>query len=114
MSRQKTSGRAAVGKQAKRRKAEPLHGVHAITSAAVSRSASIGQRKRRYLVAMLIRTGCFIAMVVAPVGLEGKALLAAGAIFLPYAAVVIANAYSRGRQTPLASAEAPALEENRG
>lgn len=104
--------RAKHGKM--ERVAKSPEAVHAITTAALPRSASIGQRKQRYLVAMLVRTGCFIAMVVAPVGLEGKALLAGGAIFLPYVAVVIANAYTRGRQAPLDPPAARALGEDRG
>jgi len=79
---------------------------HAITNAAPARSISIEGRRRRYVGAMLLRTACFVAMVIAPVGLQGKLLLAACAIFLPYIAVVLANTYTRAR-TPEPQSPAP-------
>lgn len=61
-----------------------------ITSARRSRSADIGGRQTRYVVSMMVRTACFIGAVLA----EGmlRWVLVAGALFLPYIAVVLANA----------------------
>lgn len=65
--------------------------VHSITSAAVV-PLSKDQRSRevRYLWSMSIRTICFVAAVIASGPLRWTFL--AGAAFLPYFAVVIANA----------------------
>ena len=61
-----------------------------ITSARVARSADIRGRELRYVFSMLIRTVCFIGAVFA----DGifRWVLVAGALFLPYIAVVLANA----------------------
>lgn len=48
-------------------------------------------RQRRYAIAMAIRTVCFIAAVAVGPGWVRWALVA-GAVFLPFLAVVIANA----------------------
>lgn len=64
-------------------------------------------RFRRYLVTMGIRIGCFIlAVVIQPFGWWTWVLLA-GAIFLPYFAVVVANV---GMDASATTAEAPARE----
>jgi Protein of unknown function (DUF3099) len=65
-----------------------------VTEARQSRSEEIGQRERRYLVMMGIRVACFIATVVMFVNHAGwfTVIPAAGAIALPYFAVVVANA----------------------
>ena len=62
-----------------------------ITTAAASRNEDIRKRQRRYLASMSLRTICFVGAVI--VG-EGVAMwiLIFGAIFLPYVAVVMANA----------------------
>ena len=67
---------------------------HLVTEARESRSAEIGQRERRYLLLMGIRVVCFVITVVLVVNHVGwlAVLPAAGAIVLPYFAVVIANA----------------------
>lgn len=65
-----------------------------VTSAPKSLSNDLAGRQRRYLISMMIRTGCFILTVVLPSPYRWFAL--AGAITLPYIAVVIANA---GRET---------------
>ena len=64
-----------------------------ITSAPVSRSADIRRREIRYLLSMGIRTCCFVLAIVTdgPV----RWVLVAGAVFLPYVAVVLANATDR-------------------
>jgi hypothetical protein len=59
----------------------------------------VGARSARYLAMMGIRVACFILMVViTPYGWYTW-VFAAGAIFLPYIAVVIANVGSPTRQT---------------
>jgi len=61
-----------------------------ITTASTSRQDEISQRQRRYLLSMSLRTVCFIGAVLA----EGwlRWVLVAGAVVLPYVAVVMANA----------------------
>jgi hypothetical protein len=70
-----------------------------ITSAPKSLKSDLAGRQRRYLISMLIRTACFLLTVVLPSPYRWFAL--AGAMFLPYIAVVIANA---GRETVLPGA----------
>jgi hypothetical protein len=68
--------------------------VYTVTDAPVPISDDIRHRQRRYLISMGIRTGCFLAAVLAAVaGAPPWAvlLLVVGAIFLPYISVVIAN-----------------------
>lgn len=65
-----------------------------ITGAQVPLSEDQRQRTRRYLISMAIRTVCFIAAIIATGWLRWT--LVAGAVFLPYVAVVMANA-GRGR-----------------
>lgn len=61
-----------------------------ITTAPESRAAERDRRQRRYLISMAIRTVCFIgAVAVGPGWLRW--VLAAGAAFLPYVAVMMAN-----------------------
>jgi hypothetical protein len=65
-----------------------------ITTASTSRDADIAQRQKRYLQAMAIRVVCFIGAVAA--GLAHINWLwpicVAGALVIPYLAVVAANA----------------------
>lgn len=70
-----------------------------MTEARPSRSAEIGQRERRYLIMMGLRVVCFVITVVLFLNHAGwfSLLPAAGAILLPYFAVVVANAR---QQTP--------------
>ena len=65
-----------------------------VTEARQSRSAEINQRERRYLVMMGIRVLCFMVSILMFVNHLGWIALipAAGAILLPYFAVVVANA----------------------
>jgi len=64
--------------------------VHAITSARRSLSEDVHGRAVRYLVSMTIRTGCFVGIYFTDGWLRW--VMAAGAIFVPYVAVVLANA----------------------
>ena len=69
---------------------EPSSDVFTITGAQRGLSQEQTGRTRRYLISMGIRTGCVIAAIIVP-GWP-KWLFLAGAVILPYLAVVIANA----------------------
>jgi hypothetical protein len=71
----------------RRKGSEPVR----ITSASRSHRADLRGRERRYLISMGIRTLCFILTVVF-VGHWYTWVFLAGAVFLPYVAVVLANA----------------------
>ena len=64
-----------------------------ITSAAPSPHEDLRRRQRRYLLSMSLRSACFVGAVIA--GLAGIdwlwPILIAGALILPYIAVVLAN-----------------------
>jgi hypothetical protein len=62
-----------------------------ITTAAASRNEDIRARQRRYVFSMSLRTLCFVGAVILGQGVFMWILIAA-AIFLPYIAVVMANA----------------------
>jgi hypothetical protein len=65
-----------------------------ITTAGTSRNADTAGRQRRYLWSMALRTACVIgAVVVGPGWLRW--VLVAGAVLLPYVAVVAANAVNQ-------------------
>ena len=68
--------------------------VYDITSAQKSLSTDQPARQRRYFISMMVRTLCFILTVILPSPFRWFALV--GAVFLPYVAVVVANA---GRET---------------
>ena len=70
--------------------------VYDITSAQKSLSSDQPGRQRRYFISMMVRTACFILTVILPSPFRWFALT--GAVFLPYIAVVVANA---GRETVL-------------
>lgn len=85
--------------------------VHRVTSAQESLSDDLSRRTRRYLITMGIRTACFIAIVFTHGWVQW--LSVAGAVFLPYIAVIAANA---GRENdrfavqpvpPMSSTELP-------
>lgn len=61
-----------------------------ITNAPVAQSDELPGRARRYFISMMIRTICFLGAVF--VQNSWRWLLLIGAVFLPYLAVVIANA----------------------
>jgi len=69
-------------------------GIHDITSAQIALSNDLPRRQRRYFISMMVRTACFIAAVILPNPYRWFSL--AGAVFLPYIAVIMANA---GRET---------------
>jgi Flp pilus assembly protein TadB len=82
-----------------------------ITSARPSRSADIRRREIRYLLSMGIRTACFVLAIVTSGPLRW--VLVAGAVFLPYVAVVVANATDRrtyAGPAAFASEDRPRLE----
>lgn len=62
-----------------------------ITTAATSRDDDIAARQRRYVFSMAIRTLCFVGAIVVGPGVL-RWVLVAGAVLLPYVAVVMANA----------------------
>jgi len=79
--------------------------VFSVTSLPASLEDDQAQRMRRYLVSMGIRTACFILAVVALAVLHWTVVgwtLVAGAVVLPYIAVVMANAARSPQPTPLA------------
>ena len=65
-----------------------------ITTAQSGLSLDQSARQRRYFISMMIRTACFILTVLLPSPYRWIAL--AGALTLPYIAVIAANA---GRET---------------
>ena len=69
--------------------------VFTITGVRPALSEDQGARTRKYLISMFLRTACFVGAVIA----EGwlRWVLIAGAVFLPYIAVVIANAGRESR-----------------
>ena len=72
--------------------------VHSITGAAVSLSREQTGRTRRYLISMTIRTACVLLAIVVP-GWP-KWVFLAGAVVLPYLAVVVANSGQGRRFAP--------------
>lgn len=77
-----------------------------ITSAPISPADEMAGRMRRYIIAMTIRTVCFIGAVVLRDTWVMWVLLV-GAVFLPYVAVVLANAVNRRDDAPLATVVDP-------
>ena len=69
--------------------------VYRITGTRLGHSEDVRGRERRYLISMSVRTTCFVLAVVADGWLRWAFF--AGAILLPYIAVVLANA---GREQP--------------
>lgn len=72
------------------RREDPVQEVHRVTSAQESLSSEQSRRTRRYLISMSIRTVCFI-FVIFTTGWVQWAFIA-GAVLLPYLAVIAANA----------------------
>ena len=67
--------------------------VHSITSAREPFSAQVDHRERNYLISMAVRVACFLAFVAVDHWIRW--VLLAGAVFLPYVAVVIGNSAIR-------------------
>lgn len=67
-----------------------------ITTAASSKHDDIATRQRRYLASMTLRSLCFVGAIIAALAGIGWLwpILIAGALILPYIAVVMANAVS--------------------
>lgn len=94
-------------------------GVHSITDAATAHSEDMHQRMVKYALAMGIRMVCLILIFV----VDGwfKILMVAGAVFLPWIAVVIANGSDKAEihsdslldSAPLAELESPAETPDR-
>ncbi|HEU5036300.1 MAG TPA: DUF3099 domain-containing protein [Nocardioides sp.] len=65
-----------------------------ITTAPSNRRDDIAARQKRYLVSMSIRSACFVAAIVTALAGIGWLwpIFIAGALILPYVAVVMANA----------------------
>ena len=75
-----------------------------ITTAGSDPQADLARRQRKYVIAMSIRTLCFVgAAITGAMGLHWVwPFLIAGAVILPYVAVVMANANdSRTTELPL-------------
>jgi len=68
-----------------------------ITTAPPSRAEDTAARQRHYLVSMAIRTGCFVGAIVVGQGWL-RWVLIAGAVILPYVAVVLANVSANGSE----------------
>jgi Protein of unknown function (DUF3099) len=64
-----------------------------ITDARTAHSDDLKHRQKRYLLSMGVRTLCFVGAVIVDSWLRWVLLVAA--LFLPYIAVVMANAVSR-------------------
>ncbi|WP_346012397.1 DUF3099 domain-containing protein [Streptomyces sp. SID3343] len=82
--------------------------VYEISGARKGLTEDVAGRQRRYVISMSIRTVCFVSAVFTPS--PWRWILIAGALFLPYIAVVLANA---GREptsnTPIAAQVVPPL-----
>lgn len=80
-----------------------------VTSLEVSPEQERRSRFIKYTVAMIIRVICVVLAVIVPLGWL-TVVFAAGAVFLPYFAVVIANAQgSNSSRSSAKSAEAPTI-----
>ena len=72
--------------------------VYRISAAPTAHTDDIGVRYRKYVISMLIRTACFLLAVF--VDHWVRWVFVAGAVFLPYVAVVVANAGREHRDAP--------------
>jgi hypothetical protein len=86
--------------------------VHSITTAALSHSEDMHKRMVRYATAMGIRMVCIVLLLV----VDGwfKLLAIAGAVFLPWVAVIIANAQDKAETTSSALLDVPPPAELEG
>lgn len=71
------------------------------TATALPQSPEVDRRRRmvKYTIAMSVRTLCLIGLVVVPNWT--RFIFAAGAVVLPYVAVIVANVGSRGASDPI-------------
>jgi len=72
-----------------------------ITQVTPSRAQERAHRQRTYLISMGVRVACFLTAILVPAPLPVRMALIAGAIALPYFAVVVANASRSGSQRPV-------------
>ncbi|NAZ84262.1 DUF3099 domain-containing protein [Kineococcus sp. R8] len=82
-----------------------------MTTAPTSQTADIGIRYRKYVIQMVIRTVCFLLFVL--IDHWVRWFFVAGAVFLPYVAVVLANAGRESKGPPpeaLSVPDAPVRE----
>ncbi|MCK2216473.1 DUF3099 domain-containing protein [Actinomadura sp. ATCC 31491] len=84
--------------------------VHQVTDAKPSLSSDIRRREVSYLIKMGIRTLCLILAVVVPVPMPFRLLFVAGAVFLPYIAVIGAN--ERGEEAPPPTFQSPEANQS--
>jgi hypothetical protein len=84
---------------------QPPDEVVVITDARLSASEDLERRQRRYLWTMLVRVICFVALFFVPGWWKVVAL--AGAVFLPAAAVLLANDQDRRAPAPPRPEPAP-------
>lgn len=66
-----------------------------VTAVPVSAAEDRQHRQRAYLISMSLRVICFILAITLPAPMPVRITLIAGAVLLPYFAVVIANAARR-------------------
>lgn len=84
-----------------------------ITNAQFAISKGQASRQRRYAITMAFRTACFVAMIFVPGTFRW--VLFAGAVFLPYVAVLFANqADTRTALTEIQPASPPRLQLSAG
>lgn len=93
------------------RKDKSTDTVYTVTSVPVSPEDDLKSRLKKYSIAMAIRTVCVALLVV----VDGWMLLvvALGAIFLPYFAVVIANVQGSSPQTGKIESPTQSLPSNK-
>ena len=96
-----------TGRQAPRSSRRPDPDVVRITSAPTALGEDVASRMRRYLVQMSIRVVCFLGAVA--LDHWTRWLLVAGAVVLPYTAVLLANAGRERVADPGTFMTAPAL-----
>lgn len=91
----------------------PRHDVQTATALRSSPLADRRARMRKYTIAMSVRTVCLILLVVVPDW--WRYVFGAGAVVLPYIAVVLANVGSGGATEPVRPGVVPqpAIEQRR-
>ncbi len=80
--------------------------MHEVTDARPSLSSDIRRREIGYVVKMAIRLVCLVLAVAVPAPWPVRALFVAGAVVLPYLAVIGANERGKGQPSPMDSSEA--------
>ncbi|TDD55287.1 DUF3099 domain-containing protein [Kribbella antibiotica] len=98
-----------------KRRERPDETVISVTSAQPGHSEDLDSRIIRYAAMMALRVACFVLAVFTPS--PWRWMFVAGAVFLPYFAVVLANVAKTATQTggtPYVAPERPALEAPSG